>query len=101
LASSKEFCPHLAPFYRFLKKETVVMKCKTCAHKLNAKTALHGVVYHSYLRLNSHKNVEGRQEVVDQKDLGPLIDRACAKCLHDGLHCHTRQTRSADEGQTV
>ena len=53
--------------------------------------ALHGVVYHSYLRLNSHKNVEGRQEVVDQKDLGPLVSgtlefyltclRNCQKCL--------------------
>ena len=29
--------------------------------------ALHGVVYHSYLGLNSRKNVEGRHEVVSQK----------------------------------
>ena len=31
--------------------------------------ALHGVVYHSYLRLNSPKDVEGRHKVVSQKDL--------------------------------
>ena len=35
--------------------------------------ALHGVVYHSYLGLNSPKNVEGRHKGVSQKDLGPLV----------------------------
>ena len=43
---------------------------------------IHGVVYHSYLRLNSHKNVEGRQEVVDQKDLGPLVSETLEFILH-------------------
>ena len=29
------------------------------------------------------------------------VDRRCSKCSHDGMTYYTRQTRSADEGQTV
>ncbi|XP_008419758.1 DNA-directed RNA polymerase I subunit RPA12 [Poecilia reticulata] len=32
---------------------------------------------------------------------GPVIDRRCARCNKDGMIYHTRQMRSADEGQTV
>ncbi|GFN97474.1 DNA-directed RNA polymerase subunit [Plakobranchus ocellatus] len=32
---------------------------------------------------------------------GPTVERQCPRCSHDTMFYTTRQTRSADEGQTV
>ncbi|KAM9838425.1 DNA-directed RNA polymerase I subunit RPA12 [Aulostomus maculatus] len=32
---------------------------------------------------------------------GPVVDRRCSRCGKEGMVYHTRQMRSADEGQTV
>ena len=90
---------------------TVYMYCKDTRHHvvcascfqlivcvvfLLITAALHGVFYHSYLRLNSRKNVEGQHEVVGQKDLGPMVSetqefylRKCPNCLGLLQKCHT------------
>ncbi|XP_038063551.1 DNA-directed RNA polymerase I subunit RPA12-like [Patiria miniata] len=99
--SPREFCPQCGSVLPFPHLGTLLMKCSLCPYEVDSRTALHGIVYYSHLKLNTRKKAKGHTEVTIEKDLGPLIDRACAKCGHDGLHFHTRQTRSADEGQTV
>uniref|UniRef100_A0A1A8ETK9 DNA-directed RNA polymerase subunit n=2 Tax=Nothobranchius TaxID=28779 RepID=A0A1A8ETK9_9TELE len=37
----------------------------------------------------------------DSELKGPVVDRRCSRCSKDGMIYHTRQMRSADEGQTV
>ena len=49
--------------------------------------ASHGVVYHSYLRLNSRKTVEGRHKVVDKKDQGPLVSETLEFYLRKYPNC--------------
>ncbi|XP_056154701.1 DNA-directed RNA polymerase I subunit RPA12 [Lampris incognitus] len=41
------------------------------------------------------------QDEGDSDLKGPVIDRRCSRCNKEGMVYHTRQMRSADEGQTV
>ncbi|XP_013882199.1 DNA-directed RNA polymerase I subunit RPA12 [Austrofundulus limnaeus] len=48
--------------------------------------------------------VEESSVTIDDDDSelkGPVIDRRCSRCNKEGMVYHTRQMRSADEGQTV
>uniref|UniRef100_A0AAY5E7W6 DNA-directed RNA polymerase I subunit RPA12 n=1 Tax=Electrophorus electricus TaxID=8005 RepID=A0AAY5E7W6_ELEEL len=47
---------------------------------------------------------ESSSAVESKKDSelsGPVVDRRCSRCNKEGMVYHTRQMRSADEGQTV
>jgi len=72
--------------------------CRVCNHEVDSKE-FDGMEITSKIVFNTEWKKESKHaaEIPD----GPLVDRKCSKCGHDGMTYATLQTRSADEGQTV
>uniref|UniRef100_A0A3B4ZI43 DNA-directed RNA polymerase subunit n=1 Tax=Stegastes partitus TaxID=144197 RepID=A0A3B4ZI43_9TELE len=49
----------------------------------------------------NHQSSVALEDEEDSELKGPVIDRRCSRCNKEGMIYHTRQMRSADEGQTV
>ncbi|XP_048850389.1 DNA-directed RNA polymerase I subunit RPA12 [Brienomyrus brachyistius] len=61
-----------------------------------------GKVITSTVVFNSLESSSVKEESEQDSELkGPVIDRRCSRCNKEGMVYHTRQMRSADEGQTV
>ncbi|XP_071489281.1 DNA-directed RNA polymerase I subunit RPA12-like [Diadema setosum] len=97
---AKEFCPRCGSILPFPTRGSLLIQCRTCDYETNAADTWADVVYHSHKKVNERKKKKVEAEEPSE-DLGPIVDRVCSSCGHEGLHYHTRQTRSADEGQTV
>ncbi|XP_063301549.1 DNA-directed RNA polymerase I subunit RPA12 [Pelobates fuscus] len=75
--------------------------CRRCSHRTQVTEFLGKCVQTSVI-INKLDTIALSNESDDTGALnGPLIDRRCSRCGFDKMVYHTRQMRSADEGQTV
>ncbi|RUS69346.1 hypothetical protein EGW08_022892 [Elysia chlorotica] len=88
--------------------------CSRCPFYRTAQE-YHDVVEEFEIQYNtpkSKKEKKRRKELADEamrniksedkeEFLGPTVERQCPRCSNDTMYYTTRQTRSADEGQTV
>ncbi|KAL4219482.1 DNA-directed RNA polymerase I subunit RPA12 [Mactra antiquata] len=74
--------------------------CKLCDFKIDVK-AFDGIEITTTAEINRPEALLKQAEEADTELIGPTVDRKCTKCGHDEMIYTTRQTRSADEGQTV
>ncbi|XP_062845558.1 DNA-directed RNA polymerase I subunit RPA12 [Trichomycterus rosablanca] len=75
--------------------------CPRCAFKVPVLD-LTGQVIRSSVVFNSLEQSSSAVQSDESSELkGPVVDRRCSRCNKEGMVYHTRQMRSADEGQTV
>ncbi|XP_077120494.1 DNA-directed RNA polymerase I subunit RPA12 [Ranitomeya variabilis] len=75
--------------------------CRSCGHS-TLVTEFLGKYVHRSVIFNPLDAISLTNEAEEDGALkGPLIDRRCSRCGCEKMVYHTRQMRSADEGQTV
>ncbi|KAL7986301.1 hypothetical protein Chor_011467 [Crotalus horridus] len=96
--SELDFCPECGTVLPLPGIQDKVI-CPCCSFNIDVrefeKRVIHTSVTFNKIDSSSLSAEEGKEVK------GPLIDRKCPRCGHEGMAYHTRQMRSADEGQTV
>ncbi|KAG8576675.1 hypothetical protein GDO81_009935 [Engystomops pustulosus] len=81
-------------------QDTVI--CGVCGHCTEVSVFLEKCIQRTVVFNHLHSITGGQDESEDAAAIkGPLIDRRCSRCGYEKMAYHTRQMRSADEGQTV
>ncbi|CAH3149527.1 unnamed protein product [Pocillopora meandrina] len=92
-----DFCPRCGSILP-LPGVSDVVSCILCDFKKDA-SEFEDIEVHSRKVFNIPK--EKATALKDSEEpIGPMADRKCSNCGHEGMTYTTRQTRSADEGQT-
>ncbi|XP_051009599.1 DNA-directed RNA polymerase I subunit RPA12 [Acomys russatus] len=97
--SDLDFCPDCGSVLPLPGTQDTVI-CPRCRFSIDVRDFEGKVVKTSVV---FHKLGAAIPTSVDEgsESQGPVIDRRCSRCGHEGMAYHTRQMRSADEGQTV
>ncbi|XP_028254018.1 DNA-directed RNA polymerase I subunit RPA12 isoform X2 [Parambassis ranga] len=78
-----------------------IVRCARCAFSIPV-AEFAGQQVRSTVVFNPAEQTSVVLEDEEDSELkGPVIDRRCSRCNKEGMIYHTRQMRSADEGQTV
>nr|XP_046274325.1 DNA-directed RNA polymerase I subunit RPA12 isoform X2 [Scatophagus argus] len=97
--SDPNFCPECGNILPLPGIQGTV-RCPRCSFCFPA-TGFSGRDIQSTFSFNPVEQLSLALEDEDPEVMGPVIDRRCSRCNKEGMVYHTRQMRSADEGQTV
>ncbi|XP_058410907.1 DNA-directed RNA polymerase I subunit RPA12 isoform X1 [Diceros bicornis minor] len=97
--SDLDFCPDCGSVLPLPGAQDTVT-CTRCGFSINVRDFEGKVVKTSFV---FHKLGTAMPMSMEEgpEFQGPVVDRRCSRCGHEGMAYHTRQMRSADEGQTV
>lgn len=95
-----DFCPRCGTVLPLPDNSSHLVKCKLCAFTIDVND-FDGKKTVSQVEFNRPETLIAGHEEAESSLSGPTIDRKCMKCGHEKMVYTTRQTRSADEGQTV
>ncbi|XP_078525323.1 DNA-directed RNA polymerase I subunit RPA12 isoform X1 [Lissotriton helveticus] len=98
--SESDFCPDCGSVLPLPGMQDAVI-CPQCKYSINVKD-FEAKRVQSCMIFNNCDALSVQLEADEEDEIkGPLIERKCSRCGHEGMVYHTRQMRSADEGQTV
>ncbi|BFZ19959.1 hypothetical protein BsWGS_22998 [Bradybaena similaris] len=111
--SDLQFCPVCGSILPSPTRGQEVVPCASCPFRRNVQE-YHDAVEEFVIDFNSPKKKQRHRASKDDAEshseakekaarefMGPTVERQCPRCQHDTMTFTTRQTRSADEGQTV